>query len=242
MPYVQSSNLHCSFLHHHSGVVTAVGPNTTSVKVGDRVAIEAGIYCKSCRGCKEGRYNLCSNMKFASSAKVHPHLDGTLRERMNHPADLLHKLPDSCSFEAAAIAEPLSVVIHATRRAKLLPGEKVLIFGAGAVGLLAAALARASGATHVVCVDIEQSKLDFAKKAGWATATYCLPKGPRVSGEEALEAAKGVWAGLQAEESIKAVDGLDQGFDAVFDCTGVESCMQAGILVSVRLSPRFTLR
>lgn len=236
----------------------------SSVKVGDRVAIEAGIYCKACRACKEGRYNLCKvrqqrpggsplqnakhladwiracspgqNMKFASSAKVHPHLDGTLRERMNHPATLLHKLPDSCSFEAAALAEPLSVVIHAIRRSKLQAGERVLVLGAGAVGLLAASLAKASGATTVVAVDIEAARLEFAQRNGWATSTYCLPKGPRVSGAEALEAAKGVWEELKADTSVTGVEDLDQGFDVVFECTGVESCMQAAVFVSTASS------
>jgi L-iditol 2-dehydrogenase len=60
-------------------------------QVGDRVAMEVGVYCKTCKFCKIGRYNLCSNMRFASSAKTFPHLDGTLREVMTFPAELLHK-------------------------------------------------------------------------------------------------------------------------------------------------------
>ena len=145
-----------------------------------------------------------------------------------------NRLPNACSFEAAALAEPLSVVLHAIRRSKLEAGERVLILGAGAVGLLAASLAKAQGATSTVVVDIEAARLDFAKENGWATGTHCLPKGPRVSGAEALEAAKQNWAGLQKDECVTSVEDLAEGFDAVFECTGVESCMQMAVFVSLK--------
>ena len=109
----------------------------------------------------------------------------------------------------------------------------MLILGAGAVGLLAAALLRASGATTVVAVDIEEGKLDFAQQMGWTTGTYLLPKGPRVSGTTAVAAAQAGWEGLRASEAVTSVNGLaDDGFDAVFECTGVEVCMQLAVMVS----------
>lgn len=80
--------------HESCGIITALGPNqpaSSSLKVGDRVAMEVGINCKTCRYCKMGRYNLCTQMRFASSAKTFPHLDGTLREVMTHPSELLYK-------------------------------------------------------------------------------------------------------------------------------------------------------
>ena len=83
-----------------------------------------------------------------------PHADGSLQTLINHPVSILHKLPDSCSFEAAALVEPLSVVLHASRRAQVHAGQSVLVFGAGAVGLLALAVAKAHGATHTVVVDM----------------------------------------------------------------------------------------
>ena len=109
----------------------------------------------------------------------------------------------------------------------------MLILGAGAVGLLACSLARASGFTSVVAVDIEQAKLDFAAQMGWASGTYTLPRGPRVSGFDAIEVAKSGWAGLQKSDAVQSVEGLEDGFDAVFECTGVESCMQLAVMVSV---------
>jgi len=132
----------------------------------------------------------------------------------------------------AALAEPLAVVIHAYRRAHLQPGARVLVLGAGAVGLLTCALAKASGCTSVIAVDIEQGKLDFAAERSWSTGVYALPKGPRVSGMDALEAAKAGWEGLKASSVVMGVEGLSEGFDCVFECTGVESCMQMAVMVS----------
>jgi len=148
---------------------------------------------------------------------------------------LTNRLPDSVSLDVAALAEPLSVVLHAFRRAHLQPGARVLILGAGAVGLLACSLARASGCTTIVAVDIEQAKLDFAAQMGWTTGTYALPRGPRVSGFEALDVAKSGWEGLKASDAVTSVEGLADGFDAVFECTGVESCMQFAPMVRLVL-------
>ncbi|KAB5594241.1 hypothetical protein CTheo_2322 [Ceratobasidium theobromae] len=206
--------------HEAAGVVTAVGYGVTGLKVGQRVAIEAGIYCKECRYCRDGRYNLCQNMRFCSSAKTFPHLDGTLQGSMNHPAHLLHP-------QQGALAEPLSVILQANRRAQLRAGQSVLVLGAGAVGLLACALAKATGASRVTAIDIDQGRLEFARSVGFATDVYCLPRGerPRTS-EEGLKRSK--------QAAIDALDELDapDGYDVVFECTGVESCIQMGILMA----------
>jgi len=154
---------------------------------------------------------------------------------------VLPRLPATLELPLAALAEPLSVVLHAYRRAHLTPGSRVLILGAGAVGLLVCALSRASGCTTVIAVDIEPGKLDFAKEMDWATGIHTLPKGPRVSGLDALEVAKTAWEGLKASEVVQGVEGLEEGFDAVFECTGVESCMQLSVMVSCLFIPRLSL-
>ena len=76
--------------HEAAGVIVSVGPGVTNLIPGQRVAIEAGVMCQHCNYCESGRYNLCKGMRFASSAKTFPHLDGTLQNRMNHPAHVLH--------------------------------------------------------------------------------------------------------------------------------------------------------
>ncbi|KAI0316373.1 GroES-like protein [Amylostereum chailletii] len=214
--------------HEAAGIVTAVGPGVHHLVPGQRVAIEAGIMCNDCSFCSKGRYNLCKSLRFASSAKTFPHLDGTLQERMNHPAHVLHPLPDDCSYEQAALAEPLSVLIHASRRAQLSPGHKVLVYGAGAIGLLACALAKASGAARVVAIDINDARLAFAKQNAFADAVFCLPPGPRPkSSDEQLARAK--------DSATTILDVFDEpdGFDVVFECTGAEPCIQMAIHTAV---------
>lgn len=77
--------------HESSGVVVAIGPRVSGFKTGDRVALEVGVPCGSCTICRKGRYNLCKQMRFRSSAKSVPHYQGTLQERINHPAKWCHK-------------------------------------------------------------------------------------------------------------------------------------------------------
>ncbi|KAI1794299.1 GroES-like protein [Ganoderma leucocontextum] len=216
--------------HEAAGIVTAVGPGVKNLVPGQRVAIEAGIMCNNCSYCAKGRYNLCKNMRFCSSAKTFPHSDGTLQERMNHPAHVLHPMPDNCTFEQAALAEPLSVLLHASRRAELTPTSRssVLVFGVGAIGLLACALAKSYGASRVVAIDINQTRLDFALQQGFAEQVYCLPIADKAkTTDDALRRAK---------ENISAAlteFNMPDGFDIVFECTGAEPCIQMSIHAAV---------
>lgn len=231
--------------HESAGVIVSVGPGVTNLVPGQRVAIEAGIMCQNCNYCQSGRYNLCKSLRFASSAKTFPHLDGTLQDRMNHPAHVLHplvvvdvyprqdlsnspaSLPDNCSFEEAALAEPLSVLIHAGRRAGLRNGQRILVFGVGTIGILACALAKSYGASQVVAIDINQQRLDFAKANGFASQIHCLSiTRQQKSSEEQLRTARENVA--QALAAFQVPD----GFDIVFECTGAESCIQMSIYVS----------
>ncbi|KAF8888527.1 chaperonin 10-like protein [Infundibulicybe gibba] len=210
--------------HESAGIVTAVVNGSKNIKVGQRVAIEAGIMCKNCKFCTQGRYNLCQNLRFASSAKTYPHLDGTLRERMNHPEHLLHPIPDGCSFDLAALAEPLSVLIHASRRAELASGQSVLVFGVGSIGLLACALAKSMGASRIMAVDINQTRLDFAKENGFASEIFCSPTLEKAkTTDEQLRRAKD-WS-----QSALAQFATPEGFDVVFECTGAETAIQMAV-------------
>ncbi|KAI8956278.1 sorbitol dehydrogenase [Xylaria longipes] len=162
--------------HESSGTVVAVGPQVTGFKIGDRVALEVGIPCGQCGICRTGRYNLCKKMRFRSSAKSVPHFQGTLQERINHPAVWCHKLPDHVSFEAAALLEPLSVGIHAVNRANPSPSSTVLVMGAGTVGLLTAAMALQSGCTSVTIADVDAGRVDYAIKHGFATHGFVVSR------------------------------------------------------------------
>ncbi|KAI1105820.1 GroES-like protein [Jackrogersella minutella] len=161
--------------HESSGTVVAIGPQTNGFRVGDRVALEVGVPCGQCGICRKGRYNLCKKMRFRSSAKSVPHYQGTLQERVNHPAIWCHKLSDNVSFEAAALLEPLSVAIHAVNRASPAPGSTALVIGAGTVGLLTAAMARQSGCTSVTITDVDAGRVNYAIRKGFATHGFVVP-------------------------------------------------------------------
>lgn len=149
--------------HECSGQVVAVGAEVTQVKVGDRVAIEPGTPCRDCRDCMAGRYHLCPDLVFFAT----PPYDGSLVQRMAIDERQLFVMPDGMSYEEGAMCEPLSVGIWACKRAGLEPGDRVLVTGAGPVGLLAAQVARAFGASSVTVADIAEFRLDMARELGF---------------------------------------------------------------------------
>lgn len=196
--------------HESSGIISAVGDKVSSVKVGDRVAMEPGIPCRRCLRCKEGKYNLCVDMRFAAT----PPIDGTLAKYYSLPEDFCYKLPESVSLEEGALMEPLAVGVHITRQAGIKPGQSVVVFGAGPVGLLCCAVAKAYGADKIVAVDINEERLKFAKQYA---ATHIV-----VSQRESAEDS--------AKRIIEASD-LGVGTDVCIDASGAEPCIQAGIHV-----------
>lgn len=186
------------------------------------MALEVGLPCGNCARCKEGRYNICKEMRFRSSGKSFPHFQGTLQERINHPAAWVHKLPEEVDLDVGALLEPLGVALHAFRRSQMQKGATVLIFGAGAVGLLCAAVAKVKGAGKVVIADIDAGRLEFAVKHGFAHSSYTVPMRRGKDTDEALMIAK------ETADAIGRVDGIGE-VDTVFECTGVPSCVQASI-------------
>jgi D-xylulose reductase len=194
--------------HESAGIVTETGSGVTSLKVGDKVALEPGVPCRRCDRCKEGKYNLCPDMAFAAS----PPIDGTLAKYYVLPEDFCYKLPEHVSLEEGALVEPASVAVHITKQAHVKVGDAVIVFGAGPVGLLCAAVAKAHGASKVVAVDVQQPRLEFAAKFA-ATSTFTPAK---TSSEE------------NAARLIKDND-LGSGADVVIDASGAEPSVQTGI-------------
>ena len=213
--------------HESAGTVVAVGHEVENFAVGDKVALEVGLPCEECESCKNGRYNLCKNMRFRSSAKIFPHFQGTLQERINHPAKWCYKLPESMSFDEGAILEPLGVAVHATRRAQISKTATVLVFGGGAVGLLCAYMAMEAGASRVIIADIDAGRVEFSVTNGFADHGYVVPLKRGQSIEEKLEIAKETASHIT--QTKLATGKTVEEVDVVFECTGVESCVQAGI-------------
>jgi L-iditol 2-dehydrogenase len=200
--------------------------------------MEVGFPCRACNVCTTGRYNLCPKLSFRSSAKTFPHADGTLQTLVSQPASMCHKLPENVTFEQGALVEPLAVSLHALNRSQSagsgvgvpLVGSTALVLGAGAVGMLTAAALSVAGVAEIVIADIDAPRLKIAEGLGggrFKLKTYLLPrKAPAPTIEETLAGAQEL-----ATEVSKSV-GLESGFDRVFECTGVPSCVQLGIFAT----------
>ncbi|KFV66071.1 Sorbitol dehydrogenase, partial [Dryobates pubescens] len=195
--------------HEAAGTVVRVGSGVTHLKAGDRVAIEPGVPRAVDEFCRSGRYNLSPTIFFCAT----PPDDGNLCHYYKHSAAYCYKLPDNVTFEEGALIEPLSVGIHACRRAGVTLGSKVFISGSGPIGLVNVLVAKMMGAASVVVTDLSASRLQKAKEVG---ADFTL----QVKKESPREVASKVEALLGCKPEITV------------ECTGAEACIQAGIYVS----------
>lgn len=151
--------------HEPGGTVVALGPKTSRHATGQRVSIEPGVPCGRCAQCRHGRYNLCPDVSFYAT----PPVDGALCEYVAVDEDFAHPVPDGLTAETAALLEPLSVGVWACRKGGIGPGSRVLVTGAGPIGLVAVQTARAFGASEVLVTDVVPERLDVARELG-ATA------------------------------------------------------------------------
>lgn len=155
--------------HEFIGEIAAIGSNVTGLKIGQRVSGEGHLTCGYCPPCRMGKKHLCMNVKGLGYD-----CPGSFAEFFKLPAENVFILPDSVSDDIAAIFDPYGNAVH-TALSFNLTGEDVLITGAGPIGIMAAAIARKAGARNVVITDINDYRLDLAKKMG-ATCTVNVSK------------------------------------------------------------------
>ncbi|MBY6707261.1 NAD(P)-dependent alcohol dehydrogenase [Rhodococcus sp. BP-241] len=148
--------------HEASGVIVAVGDGVSPRRVGSRVSIEPQRPDPDSRETRSGHYNLCPHMEFYAT----PPVDGALCEYVTIGSTFAHDVPDAVSDDAAALFEPLSVAIATARKGGITGGSRVLIAGAGPVGVLTAQVARAFGATEIVVSDISADRRANATRYG----------------------------------------------------------------------------
>jgi L-iditol 2-dehydrogenase len=166
--------------HEAAGEVVALGESVTRLRVGQRVSVEPGVPDFSCRQCLAGRYNLCEGMQFYAT----PPVDGAFAELVTVHEQFAHPVPDTLTDDAAALLEPLSVGLWACRKAAVGPGARVLVTGAGPVGLVAAQAALALGAASVAVTDVNPHRLALALELG-VTETVDVSETPvSASGRE----------------------------------------------------------
>ncbi len=152
--------------HEVAGTVEAVGDGVEGWAAGDRAAVDPSLPCGACRYCAAGQQHHCLDMRFYGSAMRTPHVDGGFREILVASARQCHRVPDGLSIGQAAMAEPLSVCLHAVRRAGPMLGARVLVTGCGPIGALCAMVARRAGAAEIVMTDVTDAALARVARLG----------------------------------------------------------------------------
>ncbi len=167
--------------HEISGLVIEIGSSVTRVKVGDKVVVQPQVGCGKCDYCLRGEINYCENRQAPGVGKWY----GTMAENFVAPEQIVFVLPQDMDYKLGALAEPLTVAVHAVRRANIQVGDKVAILGSGPIGLLTLAVAKEAGATTILTTDVFEYCLNSAKLLG-ATHTINI-KGKTNWVEEAKE-------------------------------------------------------
>jgi L-iditol 2-dehydrogenase len=181
--------------HEAAGTIVDVGDSVDPSRIGQRVSIEPQRPDPDSVETRRGDYNLCPHMEFFGT----PPVDGALCDYVTIGAAFAHPVPDSVSDDAAALCEPLSVGIAAAHKARIGDGSRVLVAGAGPIGLLVVQLARAYGAADIAVSDPDEGRRKQATKSG-ATVTF-----------------------------DPSVDDFDSGFDAFVDASGAPAAVVAGV-------------
>ncbi len=191
--------------HELTAEVAAVAPGVDSVKVGQRVTVNPARACGFCAYCKGGQINLCRKTIMLGSASTTPPTDGALAEFVTVRADQCHQLPDSMDDGIGAMMEPLSVALHAVKRAGTVSGKRVLVTGGGTIGLLTAMTARAFGAVPVAVSDLVAVRRKKAIELGVDVALDPTAH--------------------DLHHQVKELTGL--GFDMVFEASGAPPALRA---------------
>jgi 2-desacetyl-2-hydroxyethyl bacteriochlorophyllide A dehydrogenase len=149
--------------HEFAGTLAELGPGVAGWAVGDRVVIDNILPCGECLPCQEGRLDACESL--TTLGVTH---DGALAEYCAVAARALKRLPDEVTLRQGALVEPLAVVLHGMRRSRLKVGDRVLVMGAGPIGLLALQCARLAGARAVAVTEVEPARAALACRLGAA--------------------------------------------------------------------------
>ncbi len=152
--------------HEAAGVIAGVGKHVKDWKPGDRVTFDSTVFCGACWYCQRGLINLCDHRRVLGVSCEDYRQNGAFAEYVALPQRILYRLPDSVSFEQAAMVEPVSVAVHAADRTPVSLGDTALVVGAGMIGLLVVQALRVAGCGKIIAVDLEPEKLKLALHLG----------------------------------------------------------------------------
>jgi L-iditol 2-dehydrogenase len=194
--------------HEGAGEIAEVGREVRGWRPGDRVTFDSTVYCGRCWHCLRGEVNLCDDRRVLGVSCAEFRRDGAFAEYVAVPARILYRIPESLSFEKAAMVEAVSVAAHAVKRTPLDPDASVVVLGAGMIGLLVIQVLKVAGCGRVIAIDLDNDRLALALRMG---AT------------EALSAGSGDIAG----DVRRLCDG--RGADAVFEVVGLATTVATAI-------------
>jgi L-iditol 2-dehydrogenase len=152
--------------HEAAGLVAECGANVTGWREGDRVTFDSTVYCGACFYCRRGEVNLCDNRQVLGVSCGDYRRHGAFAEYLAVPQHILYRLPDSLSFEHAAMIEAVSVAVHAVGITPVKLGDTAVVVGSGMIGLLIIQALRLAGCGLVIAVDIDDAKLELADLLG----------------------------------------------------------------------------
>ena len=216
----------CMTGHECAGTVAEVGGGVTSLKVGDRVAVDPLIVCGKCDQCLSGRRHTCRNQKFLACPGQAP---GAIAELLVMPQDCCYLIPDNVSFEEAALCEPLAIGVYAHALSGMGPTHTAAILGSGPIGLCVLAAIRAVGDSPVYATDLLPDRVAFAKNYG------------------------ADWSGNPEKQDIVAaiLQQRPDGLDVVFECAGEQDTVDQAVdllkpggrlmLVGIPETPRISM-
>ena len=210
--------------HEFTGKVIAAGNGVTKCKAGDLVTVEPVITCGVCSACRRGEYGYCKEISY-----TYRQGHGALARYFVAKEEKVYVLPPGISAEKAALAEPLAVAVHAVKRAQVCLGDRVVIAGAGAIGIMIAMVCKKIGAKCVAISDVSEFRLNMARELG---------------ADIAVNASNG-----NIEDEIERLSS-GEGFDKAFECVGKEatfvqlmSCLKMnGLLTDVGIFEKPLIR
>ena len=152
--------------HEAAGVIEAVGRDVTGYQPGDRVTFDSTVSCGSCHFCRRGEINLCDRRQVLGVSCGEYRRNGAFAEYVSVPANIVYRLPDSLSYEHAAMIEAVSIAVHAVNLTPRALGDTAVVVGSGMIGQLTIQAAKVAGFARVFAVDIDDAKLAMARQAG----------------------------------------------------------------------------
>lgn len=196
--------------HEAAGVISQIGSGVRGWAPGDRVTFDSTIYCGACAFCRQGLINLCDNRRVLGVSCEEYRRDGAFAEQVVVPERILYALPSNLSFTHAALVEPFSIALHAISRLRMQLNDKVLVVGAGMIGLALVQALRQSGCGDLVVVDVSDGRLALAKTMG---ATHTINSAT----EDPAAGVFGLTQGTGADAAFEAV-GLSETVDLALRC------------------------